>query len=115
VLFKIFFLLLFSCQYDVSYADCVDVSDITERWLELRSDTISFDHCYLLAKDGLVVEKDEETNWKAGEWEISKGCEECIFEISSGDHKIEFFENQGECLDIIYDGSYNVDICDCSY
>ena len=104
-------LILCSCSRDL---DCITREDITERWLEISSSVIPFDHCYLLGADGTVVEKDRESNWKAGDWYVIDHCDDCLFEIGAGDKSIELLEEEGDCITIKYDG-LEAEICDCSY
>lgn len=104
-------LALCSCSRDL---DCITSEDITERWLEISSSAISFDHCYLLGVDGVVIEKNQETNWRAGDWYVIDHCDDCLFAIGAGDNTIELLEEEGDCLTIEYNG-IETEICDCSY
>ena len=104
-------LILCSCSRDL---DCITREDITERWLEISSSSISFDHCYLLSDDGVVIEKDQETIWRAGDWYVIDHCDDCLFEIGSVDKVIELLEEEGECITIKYNG-IETEICDCAY
>ena len=103
--------LLASCSRDL---DCITNEDITERWFELSSSVLSFDNCYLLTKDGMVLEKTQETLWTAGEWFVIDHCDDCLFEIGSEDTTIELLEEEGECITVNYDGM-EAEICDCPY
>ena len=94
--------------------DCITSEDLTERWFELSSQAISFDHCYLLTKDGTVLEKTQDTLWREGEWYIVDHCDDCLFEIGAGEKTIELLEEEGPCITVRYDG-LEAEICDCSY
>ncbi len=106
--------LLVSCNDNSSSLDCITSEDLTERWFEIASPTISFDHCYLLTKDGIVLEKTKDTFWKEGEWYIIDHCDDCLFEIGAGDKTIELLSKEDECITVKYSG-IETQICDCVY
>ena len=95
--------------------DCIVRDDIVEVWFELKSNTISFDHCYLLTEDNLVIEKDKDEVWKAGEWFVIDRCDSCIFKVGTHDITLELIKKQDECILVKYNDWYDATICNCSY
>ena len=61
-----------------------------------------------------MIEKDRETNWKAGDWYVINHCDDCLFEIGAEDTTIEFLKEEGECIMVNYNG-IAAKICDCAY
>ena len=103
--------MLCSCSYDL---DCVTQDDIAERWFEISSPLIQFDHCYLLTNDGLVLEKDGNSMWQEGTWHVIDHCDDCLFEIGAGNKSIVILEESTTCITVKYEGA-EAEICDCSY
>ena len=108
----IIFLFFFSCNEYEDITHCVKEEELVERWFEI--DPKISDHCYLLAPDGGVIEKDLDRAWGIGYWSIVNSGENCLFEILLEDEPLQILGKDSGCILVEYK-SQNAMLCDCPY